>query len=77
MLTGLRGARALGLLDGFLVYVRIDGALMAAPFDVKTLTAGAPIQVLDSIAARSWLTPAALSAGGPCSTSVAAWRASS
>ena len=64
VLTGLRGARALGLLDGFLVYVRIDGALMAAPFDVKTLTAGAPIQVLDSIAARSWLTPAALSTGG-------------
>ena len=64
VLTGLRGARALGLVDGFLVYARIDGALMAAPFDLKTLTAGAPIQVLDSIAARSWLTPAALSAGG-------------
>ena len=64
VLTGLRGARALGLINGFLVYARIDGALMATPFDVKTLTAGTPIQVLDSIAARSWLTPAALSAGG-------------
>ena len=64
VLTGLRGARPLGLAGGFLVYVRIDGALMAAPFDVKTLTAGAPLQILDSIAARSWQTPAALSASG-------------
>ena len=64
VLTGLRGGRALGLAAGFLVYTRIDGALMAAPFDVRTLTAGAPLQILDSIAARGWLTPAALSASG-------------
>ena len=60
----LPGARVLGMADGFLIYVRIDGALMAAPFDVRTLTAGAPLQILDSIAARGWLTPAALSLEG-------------
>ena len=49
--AALGGARALGLVDGFLVYVRNAGALMAAPFDPRTLEAGAPIQVLDSVAA--------------------------
>jgi dipeptidyl aminopeptidase/acylaminoacyl peptidase len=62
--TALGGGRALGLLGGFLHYVRNDGALMAAPFDPRTLEAGAPLQVLDSIAARSWLSSAALSASG-------------
>jgi len=62
--SGLRGARALGLADGFLIYVRADGALMAAPFDLKKLEAGPPLQILDSIAARYWLSPAALSASG-------------
>jgi serine/threonine-protein kinase len=62
--TALGGGRALGLVAGFLLYVRNDGALMAAPFDPRTLEAGTPIQVLDSIAARSWLTSAALSASG-------------
>ncbi|MGH7704117.1 MAG: protein kinase domain-containing protein, partial [Gemmatimonadales bacterium] len=64
VLTGLRGARALGLADGFLLYVRGDGALMAAPFDTRTLRAGPPLQILDSIAARAWMAPAALSASG-------------
>jgi Tol biopolymer transport system component len=64
VLGGLRGARVLGLADGFLIYVRADGALMAAPFDLKTLEAGPPLQVFDSIAARYWLSPAALSASG-------------
>jgi serine/threonine-protein kinase len=63
--TALGGSRALGLLSGYLLYVRNDGALMAAPFDLDKLEAGAPIQVLDSIAARgAWLSPAALSASG-------------
>ena len=62
--SGMRGARVLGLADGFLVYVRADGALMAAPFDVGSLEAGPPLQILDSIAARYWLSPAALSASG-------------
>ena len=62
--TGLRGARVLGLANGFLVYVRIDGALMAAPFDLGALRAGAPLQIFDSISVRSWMSPAALSANG-------------
>jgi serine/threonine-protein kinase len=62
--SGLPGVRPLGLLDGRLVYVRQDGALMAAPFDVRTLEAGPPLQVMDSIAARAWMTPAALSPNG-------------
>ncbi|HSE67715.1 MAG TPA: protein kinase, partial [Gemmatimonadales bacterium] len=60
----LRGARVLGLVEGFLLYVRIDGALMAAPFDVGTLKVGAPLQILDSIATRGWQSPAAISASG-------------
>jgi serine/threonine-protein kinase len=63
---GLRGARAIGLVDGFLVYVRGDGALMAAPFDVHGLRAGAPLQIADSIAVPSsgWNAPVALSVNG-------------
>jgi eukaryotic-like serine/threonine-protein kinase len=64
VLTGLAGARAIGLAEGFLVYVRVDGALMAAPFDTRSLEAGPPLQVLDSIAGRAWMSPAAMSAGG-------------
>ena len=64
LLPGLRGARALGLVAGFLVYVRSDGALMAAPFDKRRLVAGTPIQVGDSIAVHNWDAAAALSASG-------------
>jgi Tol biopolymer transport system component len=66
VLTGLFGARAIGLVDGFLLYVRNDGALMAAPFDATRLRAGAPMQISDSIAvpASAWSTPIALSANG-------------
>ena len=66
VLAGLQGARAIGLVDGYLVYVRNDGALMAAPFDAKRLRAGAPMQISDSIAVPSsaWSTPIALSANG-------------
>ncbi len=64
VLTGLRGARPLGLADGFLLYVRGDGALMASPFDTRSLRAGPPLQILDSIAVRAWVAPAALSASG-------------
>jgi serine/threonine-protein kinase len=52
------------MVDEMLVYVRADGALMAAPFDARQLTAGTPIQVGDSIAARNWDAAAALSANG-------------
>jgi serine/threonine-protein kinase len=66
VLSGLSGARALGLVDGYLLYVRGDGALMAAPFDVGRLRAGAPLQVADSIAVplSAWNAPVALSASG-------------
>jgi serine/threonine-protein kinase len=65
-LSTLRGARAIGFVDGYLLYVRNDGALMAAPFDLRTLQAGAPMQVSDSLAvpASAWTAPVALSANG-------------
>lgn len=64
VLSGLPGVRALGLIDGHLVYVRQDGALMAASFDVRTLEAGPPLQVMDSLPAGAYLSPAALSPSG-------------
>jgi serine/threonine-protein kinase len=64
VLPGLNGSRALGMMDDMIVYVRADGALMAAPFDARRLTAGTPIQVGDSVAARNWDAAAALSANG-------------
>ena len=45
----LAGAFPLGVLDGQLLFVRIDGSVMAAPFDLKTLRVGAPVQIGDSI----------------------------
>ena len=60
----LRGARPLGMIDNLLVYVRADGVLMAAPFDPGNLTAGAPIQVGDSVAVRNWDAAAAISESG-------------
>ncbi len=65
-LIGLNGARAIGFADGYLLYVRNDGALMAAPFDLATLRAGSPIQISDSLAvpASTWTAPVALSANG-------------
>ena len=62
----LRGVRAVGYADGFLVYVRADGALMAAPLDLRSLRAGTPLQVGDSIAVppSAWDAPVALSASG-------------
>ncbi len=64
VLANLSGARVLGLLAGHLLYVRSDGALMAAPFDAKRLEAGTPIQVLDSVTTSGWTAPAALAANG-------------
>jgi serine/threonine-protein kinase len=62
----LRGARAVGLIDGSLLYVRLDGALMAVPFDAGSLRVGEPIQVADSIAIppSAWTSPIALSSSG-------------
>ncbi len=64
ILKGLTGWWPLGLLNGQLLYVRTDGALMAAPFDVRTLQAGAPVQVADSIATAIGFAAAAISANG-------------
>ena len=61
---GLSGARAIGMVDDLLVYVRGDGALMAVPFDTRRLTVGTPIQVGDSVAVRNWDAGAALSLTG-------------
>ncbi len=62
----LRGARAIGLVDDLLLYVRGDGALMAVPFDRNSLRVGAPLQISDSVAVPSsaWNAPIALSASG-------------
>ncbi len=61
---GIRSSMTLGLVDGSLVYVRPDGALMAVPFDVRTLEAGSPIQVGDSVAVQTWVAVAALATNG-------------
>jgi len=62
----LKGIRAVGLVRGYLIYVRGDGALMAAPFNRSRLTVGSPIQVGDSVAVApsAWESPVALSASG-------------
>ncbi len=60
----LHGARVLGLIAGAVVYVRADGALMAAPFNSGTLAIGTSIQVGDSIAVRGWDAAAALASNG-------------
>jgi eukaryotic-like serine/threonine-protein kinase len=64
VLPELRGARVLGLIDGLIVYVRSDGSLMAAPFDERSLTAGAPIQMASGVATQNWHSQAAISADG-------------
>jgi eukaryotic-like serine/threonine-protein kinase len=47
---GVVGAKALGVVDGQLVYMRADGVAMAAPFDVRNRrVTGVPTVVQDSI----------------------------
>jgi len=49
---GVMGIKALGVIDGRLVYVTADGVAMAVPFDSKKLrTSGTPTPVQDSIRA--------------------------
>ena len=51
---GVLGARAIGFVDGWLLYVRADGMLMAVPFDPRrSRVAGAPIAVQDSVYIKS------------------------
>ena len=48
---GIDGFRALGLIDGYLVYARSNGALMAVPFDPRELRAlGEPLQLEPRVA---------------------------
>ncbi|MEO8030314.1 MAG: protein kinase [Gemmatimonadota bacterium] len=61
----IRGAATvIGLVEGYLVYIRIDGTLMAAPFDQRSLKLGPPLQILDSVATRGWQSAAVMSATG-------------
>ena len=47
---GILGTKALGVVDGHLVYTRADGALMAIPFDERTLrTSGTATVVQESV----------------------------
>jgi len=47
---GLKGIRPLAFLDGYLVYVQLDGAVMATEIDRRKLrTVGRPIQVHDRV----------------------------
>jgi len=47
---GILAARALGVVNGQLVYVRADGSIMAIAFDVgRRRVTGTPVQVLDSV----------------------------
>ena len=47
---GILAARALGVVNGQLVYVRADGTVMAVPFDVtQRKVSGTPVQLLDSV----------------------------
>ena len=64
VLRNLAGSVPLGIVRGQLVYVRSDGALMAAPFNTRTLQAGTPVQVGDSIAVTLDIAAAALSPRG-------------
>jgi len=60
----LIGGVPLGMIDDAIVYVRNDGALMAARLDRRTLTTSTPIQVGDSVSVRQALAGATLSANG-------------
>ncbi len=46
---GLKGVRPLAILDGVIVYLQYDGAVMATPFDVGRKRAGKPIPVHDPV----------------------------
>jgi Tol biopolymer transport system component len=64
LFQSVRISRALGVVGDVIVYVRVDGALMAVPFDRRALTVGTPVQVGDSVAAHNWDAAAALSSNG-------------
>jgi len=60
----LSAARVLGVLEGAVVYVQPDGALMAAPINLSSRTVGTPVQLADSILVVRSNVAAALTAAG-------------
>ncbi len=76
---GLKGIRPLALLDGALVYVQADGAVMAAPLDISgRRLAGKPVPVLDPVpvnAANNGNSAVFVSRGGALVSSLATHRA--
>ena len=60
----LAGAFPVDVVDNKLIYIRPDGALMAAPFDRASLTVGTPVQVADGIQVQSMNASVAISRTG-------------
>ena len=60
----LSSARVLGVVEGAVLYVQPDGALMAVPINLSARTVGTPMQLADSIMVRRFSVAAALSASG-------------
>src|SRR5437762_132211 len=60
------GTRPIGVIDGRLLYVRPDGALMAVPFDVgRRVITGEPAALLDGINVNNAAGAARVAIGGP------------
>ena len=76
---GLKGIRPLALLDGALVYLQADGAVMAVPLDVSRHSlAGKPVPVLDPVpvnVANNGNSAVFVSRGGALVTALASHRA--
>jgi serine/threonine-protein kinase len=60
----LLAARVLGVVEGAVVYVQSDGALVAAPISLAARTVGRPFQLADSVVVRNADAGAALAASG-------------
>jgi Tol biopolymer transport system component len=60
----LSAARVLGVIEGAVVYVQPDGALMGAPINLSARTVGASVQLADSISVSRRDVGATLSASG-------------
>ncbi|HVT41231.1 MAG TPA: protein kinase [Gemmatimonadaceae bacterium] len=61
VLKDLDGTFVLGLANSLLLYVSNNGALMAAPFDARSLRAGPPVPIVDSVALAANVAAAAVS----------------
>ncbi len=62
---GIPGIGALGYLDGHLIYSRVDGTLMAVPFEASALRAGAPVELSPRVFSNGSIgTAVGLSSGG-------------